>query len=211
MTADTAILEQLASRICHDLISPVGAISNGLELLEEMGVGEGSEEAVKLINYSATQAAAKLAAFRLAYGAGGRDPNIKPEDVLKAFGKYIAGDGKIRQAWDPYSPLGIDAKTPAFCKMLMVSLMLAGEALPRGGMVFVDAGQGNETLIKAEGNDAIVRDGVENALNGNFEADDIDPRLVHPAMAYLLGKKYGFSIAVKERGEGKIVYSLRIS
>lgn len=208
MTTDIAILEQLASRICHDLISPVGAISNGLELLEEMGVGEGSADAVQLITYSATQAAAKLAAFRLAYGAGGRDPNIKPEDVLKAFGKFIAGDGKIRQAWDPFSPLGIDAKTPAFCKMLMLSLMLAAEALPRGGMIFVEPGAANETLIRAEGNDAIVRDGVENALTGNIAVDDMDPRLVHPAMVHLLAGKYNYGLVLREKVDGKVTYAL---
>ena len=209
MPLDPAILEQLASRICHDLISPIGAIGNGLELVEEMGVGEGSEEAIKLIAYSAQQAAAKLQAFRLAYGAGGRDPNIKPEDVLKTFGKYVAGDGKIRQAWDPFSPLGIDPKTPAFCKMLMISLMTAAEGLPRGGMIFAEPGETNETLVRAEGNDATVRDGVEKALAGEIEAEDIDPRMVHPTMAGLLARKYGYTLSVKSREDGKVTYSLK--
>jgi histidine phosphotransferase ChpT len=208
MPLDPAILEQLASRICHDLISPVGAIGNGLELLVEMGVGEGSEEAVKLIAYSAAQAAAKLQAFRLAYGAGGRDPNIKPEDVLKTFGKYIAGDGKIRQAWDPYGPLGIDVKTPCFCKMLMISLLLAAETLPRGGLVFVDAGDGPETFIRTEGQDAVVRDGVERAIAGDIPADDIDPRLVHPVMCGVLARKHGFKIDIREKTDGKVLIAL---
>lgn len=208
MSVDPAILEQLASRICHDLISPVGAIGNGLELVEEMGIGDGNDEAIKLIAYSAAQAAAKLQAFRLAYGAGGRDPNIKPEDVQKAFGKLIAGDGKIRQGWDPFSPLGIDAKTPAFCKMLMLTLMCGAESLPRGGNIYADPGAENETLIRAEGQDATVRDGVESALKGGVNGDDMDPRLVHPAMAGLLATKYGFAIAIKDRSEGKVTYSL---
>lgn len=207
MTASTAILEQLASRICHDLISPIGAIGNGLELVEEMGAS-GDDEAIKLIAYSAAQAAAKLAAFRLAYGAGGRDPNIKPEDVQRTFGKYISGDGKIKQAWDPFGPLGIDPKTPAFCKMLMLGLMLAGEALPRGGMVLVDPGTANETIITAQGQDAVVRDGVEDALNGTIDVETIDPRLVHPAMVGLLAARYGYALALKEKSEGKIVFGL---
>lgn len=210
MTNDTAVLEQLASRICHDLISPIGAIGNGLELVEEMGAGDASAEAIKLIAYSAAQASAKLAAFRLAYGAGGRDPNIKPEDVLKAFGKYIAGDGKIRQAWDPFGPLGIDAKTPAFCKMLMVTLMLAGEALPRGGMVFVEPGEGGETLVRAEGNDAVVRENVEAALAGEIPAENLDPRLVHPVMAGLLAEKYGFTLKLHDKSDGRVTYVLKV-
>jgi histidine phosphotransferase ChpT len=210
MPTDVNVLEQLASRICHDLISPVGAIANGLELVEEMGVGDGDNDAIKLIGYSATQAAAKLAAFRLAYGAGGRDPNIKPEDVQKAFGKYIAGDAKIRQAWDPFSPLGIDAKTPAYCKMLMLGLMLAAEALPRGGIVFADPGETNETLIRAEGTDAVVRDGVEAALAGTLPTEDIDPRMVHPTMVGLLAASYGYDIKLKEKSDGKVTFSLTL-
>lgn len=208
MPLDSALLEQLASRICHDLISPVGAIGNGLELVEEMGVTDGNDEAVKLIAYSAAQAAAKLQAFRLAYGAGGRDPNIKPEDVQKAFGKLISGDGKIRQGWDPFSPLGIDIKTTGFCKMLMLALMCAAESLPRGGNIYVDPGVENETLIRAEGQDAIVRDGVEAALSGAVTGDDLDPRLVHPAMCGILAAKYGFAITLKDRADGKITYAL---
>ncbi len=75
------MLEVLASRVCHDLISPVGAVHN-VEFLQETGI-EGGADAIALIAHSAQQAAAKLQIFRLAYGAGGRDPNIKPEDVEK--------------------------------------------------------------------------------------------------------------------------------
>lgn len=209
-SAPLAILEQLASRICHDLISPIGAIGNGLELLEEMG-DVGDAEAIKLISYSAAQSAAKLAAFRLAYGAGGRDPNIKPEDVQRTFGKYISGDGKIKQAWDPFGPLGIDPKKPAFCKMLMLCLMLAGECLPRGGMILVDAGADGQTIITAQGQDANLRDGVENALNGTVDAETIDPRLVHPAMVGLLAARYGYSVTLREKSEGKVTLGLVVT
>ena len=208
MPTSTALLEQLASRICHDLISPIGAIGNGLELIEEMGP-DMSDEALKLIAHSAAQAAAKLGAFRLAYGAGGRDPNIKPEDVQKTFGKFISGDGKIRQAWDPFGPLGIDPKTPAFCKMLMITLMLAAESLPRGGMVLADPGpQAGTTLITAQGQDATIRENVSEALSSAIDPETIDPRLIHAAMAGLLGARYGYRVTIQEQGEGRVVYAL---
>src|SRR3954470_6811530 len=89
---EPAVLELLASRVCHDLISPVGAVHNGVEFLQETGVEAGAE-AVALIAHSAQQASAKLQIFRLAYGAGGRDPNIKPEDVKKAFASLVDADG----------------------------------------------------------------------------------------------------------------------
>lgn len=208
MPTRTALLEQLASRICHDLISPIGAIGNGLELIDEMGM-EMSEDALKLIAHSATQAAAKLAAFRMAYGAGGRDPNIKPEDVQKTFGKFISGDGKIKQAWDPYGPLGIDPKTPAFCKILLCALMLGAECLPRGGIVMVDAGpDGDCTLVTAQGTDAILREGVAGAMTTDIDPETLDPRLVHPAMTGVLAARYGYTVQVAEQSQDKVVFKV---
>ncbi len=212
MPTRTALLEQLSSRICHDLISPIGAIGNGLELIDEMGM-EMSDDALKLIAHSATQAAAKLATFRMAYGAGGRDPNIKLEDVQKTFGKFISGDGKIKQAWDPYGSLGIDPKTPAFCKILLCGLMLGAECLPRGGIVMVDAEpNGTSTLITAQGTDAVLRDGVAAAMSPNdIDPETLDPRLVHPAMTGVLAARYGYTVQVAEQSQDKVVFRIQIT
>jgi len=213
MTDKTAhIVELLASRICHDIISPVGAVNNGVELMEEMGP-EGLEDGLELIGYSASQAAAKLAAFRMAYGAGGKDPNIKPEDVQKLFGELIRAEGKISQAWDPYGNLGPNAdKAPlpdGYCKMLMCALMLAMEALPKGGYISVRPGMGDDaghSLIIAEGEGATIRDGVDEALNQKLEPEDLDPRLVHPYAISVLAQSYGYNVAIKSEAEGRIEF-----
>ncbi len=205
---DTGVLELLASRICHDLISPVGAVNNGVEFLEEMGA-ESLEEALELISYSASQAAAKLQAFRLSYGAGGKDPNIKPEDVQKAFSNFIRAEGKVKQSWDPFGSLGPKKPLPSgFCKMLMAALMLAYECLPKGGMVFVEAGEESETLIIAEGDGACVRENMEEALKGELSSEDLDPRLVHPYAIGFIGKSYGFDVKVTSRDENRVVLTL---
>ncbi len=205
---DAAVLELLASRICHDLISPVGAINNGVEFMQESGPDE-QADGLELISHSAAAAAAKLQVFRIAYGAGGRDPNIKPEDVQRAFAALVAADGKISQMWDPYGNLGPDKPHPqAFCKMLMVGLMLAQECLPKGGFVAARAGEKNETLFIAEGAGAIIRDNVEEALAQKIAVADLDPRLVHPYSIGVLAEHYGYTIALKEKQEGKIVFSL---
>ena len=207
----TALMELLSSRICHDLVSPVGAINNGLEFMEDMADDpEGRKEATNLIQHSATAAGARLMAFRLAYGGGGVDGNVKPEDVQKAFGTLIRTDGKIRQSWDPFGPLGIPTSSRAFCKILMGCLMMAGDCLPKGGMIFVDAGSGQETLIKAEGNGATVREGVENALAGNIDMSNVDPRLVHPYVIGQSARTYGYNIKLKEQSEGQMTWSLSL-
>lgn len=206
---EAAILELLSSRICHDLISPVGAINNGIEFMEDAGDDiESQKQAAELIAHSAQAAASRLQAFRIAYGAGGKDGNIKPEDIQKTFGLLTKADGKIRQSWDPFSSLGIDAKTPGFCKVLMGGMMLAMECLPKGGTVYVEPGTATETYIRAEGTDAIVRDGVEKALARTLPPEEIDPRLVHPYALSLIAESYGFIILLKEKGENRVTYTL---
>lgn len=202
-----SVLELMASRICHDIISPVGAVNNGVEFMREMGP-DSADEALELISYSASQAAAKLQAFRMAYGAGGRDPNIKPEDVQRAFSSLISAEGKIRQVWDPFGPLGPTLLPHAYCKMLMCSLMLAMECLPKGGEISVEAGEGSQSIIIAKGEDAGVREQVEEALAQDVSIDSLDPRLVHPYAIGVLCDHYGYKLSIKEKEAGSVTFAL---
>ncbi|MCB9996555.1 MAG: hypothetical protein H6869_08985 [Rhodospirillales bacterium] len=200
---DTTILELVASRICHDLISPVGAVHNGVEFLQEMGA-DGGDEAISLIAMSAEMAAARLQAFRMAYGAGGRDPNIKPEDVHKAFDALISGDGKVTQEWDPYGDLGYgDDRPDAYCKILMGALMLAQECLPKGGKVTVSAGNGAQTVISAHG-ETLIRDQVQEAIARSIPPENLDPRLVHPYAISLLADSYGYAIQLSAQDDTRV-------
>jgi histidine phosphotransferase ChpT len=204
-----AVLELLASRICHDLISPVGAVHNGVEFLQEMGADAG-EEAVNLITHSAQQASAKLQAFRLAYGAGGRDPNIKPEDVHKTFENLILGYEKITHDWDPHGNIGFEDRPAGYCKTLMGTLMLAQECLPKGGKITVEAGKtDSETLVIAKGQDAAPRPQIIQALDHSLSTDAMDPRLVHPYALSAIAKHYGLLITVAEQDTGTVTLSIK--
>lgn len=205
------VMELLASRICHDIISPVGAINNGIELMQEMGA-DGLDDGLELIAYSAEQSAAKLAAFRLAYGAGGNDPHIKPEDVQKIFGALIKGEGKHSQTWDPYGNLGPETLPPGYCKILMGAMMLAMEVLPKGGYISVRPAMGDaagHSIIIAEGEGAVIRDQVEDALKQTIDTEDLDPRLVHPYAISILAQSYGFDISIKSQAEGRIEFLIK--
>src|SRR5437879_6082903 len=98
------VLELVASRICHDLVSPVGAISNGVELMQEMGE-DGGAEAIALVSTSAQQASIRLKCFRLAYGAAGTDKNVGFRDVKDAFSGWITS-GHVQAEFEP----GLDVK-----------------------------------------------------------------------------------------------------
>lgn len=210
MQAQTSvrILELLASKICHDLISPVGAVGNGVEILEELGPDAG-EDVVSLISFSATQANAKLKTLRMAYGLGGADESIKPADVHATFEEFIAGEKRLSQDWDPYIDLGFDRPT-GFPKLLLCSMLLVTEALPKGGVISVDPETSNTIVIKGEGENAHFREGFLKALKHNIPDSDIEPKLTHAYITGLLAKNYGFEIDIDETQESFIFLRLKM-
>ncbi len=186
------ILELMASKICHDLISPVGAISNGVEILEELG-GEADSDITDLIEFSANQANAKLKTMRLAYGIGGSDASIKTEDVHKIFGEFISGEARLSQDWNPHDDLG-NQPQKGFPKILMLSLLLIIDALPKGGVISVKSGGDNTTIITGKGENAHFRDEYIHALEHKTPPSKLEPKLIHAYITGLLANNYGFIV-----------------
>lgn len=207
---DTGILELMASKVCHDIISPIGAVNNGIEFLTEMG-DHVDEEVVNLIAFSASQASAKLKAYRMAYGAGGADDSIKPEEVHQAIESIVGEEKKVIQEWDPYGELGYGEDRPkAYCKMLICGLILAMECLPKGGTLGVKAGESNETIIIAKGVNACVRERTGEALEQKLPREALEPKYVHPFLMGLLGKAYGYSPSMHEAEEDTVHIHLKL-
>lgn len=198
---DVTMLEVLASKICHDLISPIGAVNNGVELIEDMGPDAGPE-ATALIAFSAQQASAKLQAFRMAYGTGGADSNIKPDDVFKAIELIINQDKKIRQDWNPNTPIGGEERPKGYCKILICAILLGMECLPKGGTISVAGGNGVETAVIAKGENASLRGQTGDALALTLDLNGLDPKYVHATMTGLLAARYGFKVSAKDSGQG---------
>src|SRR5436305_1760218 len=123
----------LVSRVCHDLVSPVGAVMNGLEVLEDERDPAMRADALKLIASSAAQAAARLQFMRLAFGAAG---SAGAALDLNEVGRVVAGllqGGKVQLVWD--SP-GVNWPKD-WAKLLMNAVLLTVDSLPRGGEVIV--------------------------------------------------------------------------
>lgn len=207
-TIDATALELLASKICHDLISPIGAVNNGIEFLEDEGPSAG-KEVIDLIAFSAGQASAKLQAYRMAYGLGGADTNLRPEDVHKAIHSMIGADNKIRQEWDPHAPLGHSEYPPGFCKMLVSVLLLAVECLPKGGILSV-TGQDGKIMVRAEGENAGLRSEAENALTLTTQVENLEPRYVHPFITGIMAQKYGFKIERTDKTDTTVVLQISL-
>jgi len=195
------ILEMMASKVCHDLISPIGAVNNGLEILEEMGA-DGGDEVTDLIAFSAQQASAKLTAFRLAYGAGGGDGHLKAEDAYKAIELIVGAENKITQDWNPNETLDpMGQKPEGFCKILTCVLMLALDALPKGGSVSASGASGSSFIVSADGENAGLRPEQITALNIGTASDTLEPQAVHAYMCRLIAGHYGFSIRAENTSD----------
>lgn len=187
------VLELLASKICHDLVSPVGAISNGVELMQELGEGAG-DEALQLISGSAAQAAIRLKCFRLAYGAAGTDKNIGVKEIKDVFTDWLKA-GRVQVEFDPDLGLRFSMPPRGFMKTLLNAMILAEECSHGEGKISVSVLEGSKGVkVLSTGHRIAFREGAEAALGGKTPPDDLDPRLVH---AYLTGKfalHFGFGI-----------------
>lgn len=202
---DAALLiELIASKICHDLTSPVGAVSNGVELLEEMGV---DDDITNLISFSAEQATAKLKTLRMAYGLGGADTSIKLKTIHETFAAFIDGGGRIKQDWNPCMDLGFE-RARGFPKIMMGCLLFCADSLPKGGVVSVESLEDQAVLLKAEGENACVKEDYINAFERNISTNSLDPKLIHPYILSLFASKYGFEISIYSTGANFI--SLRL-
>ena len=127
--ADLAAL--LCSRVCHDVISPVGAINNGLELLDESG---SDADAMDLIRTSALNASVRLKFARLAFGASGSvGASIDTGEAEKAAKDFAAAEKKTEVIWN--GPRAIIPKNRV--KLLLNLFLVAYGSIPRGGSVEV--------------------------------------------------------------------------
>ncbi len=203
---DTALLTELiASKICHDLTSPVGAVANGVEIMEEIGA---DDDVISLIAFSAAQAGAKIKTLRMAYGLGGADDSIKIELIHQTYGEYVEGDNRIKQDWDPHLDIGFE-KRRGFPKMMLCSLIMAGEALPKGGVVSVKAEENDTLLITAEGINASLKPNVFETLKQKTPVEDLDPMLIHPYITGLFANKYKYEITVDDNTDNFIFLRLK--
>src|SRR5258708_35557479 len=124
----------LCSRVCHDLISPVGAIVNGLEVMEEDKDEETKVFALDLIKKSANNASAKLQFCRIAFGAAGSAGAQIDLGDAQTVARGFLEDEKTKLAWNLPRILMMKNKV----KLLLNMLLIAGQSIPRGGQLAVD-------------------------------------------------------------------------
>jgi len=195
---DLELAALVSSRICHDVINPVSAISNGLEMLAEEPDEAMREAAMDLIRKSAAQASAKLQFARLAFGAAGSaGAEIDLRDAEKVAREFLAGSGKHQVTWQ--GPAVTLPKNKV--KLLLNLVALGAVALPRGGVVNVEI-EGTPPdvsfIVKTKGESARLNDQVKGLLSG-ANGVAVDAHLVQPYYARRVATAAGMTVTVEAR------------
>ncbi|HXX08226.1 MAG TPA: histidine phosphotransferase family protein [Pseudolabrys sp.] len=193
----------LCSRVCHDLISPVGAIVNGLEVLEEEKDEATKQFALDLIKKSSRTASAKLQFCRIAFGAAGSAGAQIDLGDAEAIARGFLEDDKTKLAWN--LPRALLAKDRV--KLLLNMLVIAGQAIPRGGKITVDPIRTGDSMgfkVSAAGANAKVPPAVPSLITGE-DGEGLDAHRIQPFYAGLLARACGVTATVTMDGETVVV------
>jgi len=175
----------MCSRLCHDLISPVGAVNSAVELMEDE-VENVDREVLTLMSRSAAESTAKLAFFRAAFGDGGSSKSRVTCEHLNALAQAVLPAGKVTLQWDLNDT---DQISNSAGKLLLMFVMIAVDALPRGGGINVKVHtleDGLGVACVAEGPGANLKDNVALTLTGSVNFVDVTARDVTAYYAYAL-------------------------
>jgi histidine phosphotransferase ChpT len=185
----------LCSRVCHDIISPVGAIINGLEVLDEDNGEEMREFAFTLIRKSARQASAKLQFARLAFGAAGSaGAEIDLADAEKVARGYMEGE-KAEFAWE--APRVLMPKN--LVKLLLNLVLLSATAIPRGGLVkvTVEGSAPPKFILRSSGPNARIPPAFEKLVPGDLDGLVVDATAVQAYYTGALARACGMQVSAR--------------
>ena len=198
----------LCSRVCHDVISPVGAIINGLEVLEEEKDPETRAIAVDLIKKSATTASAKLQFCRLAFGAAGSAGASIDTGDAENVTRGLLPDEKIKLRWE--APRVLMPKNQV--KLILNMCLIAMATIPRGGILTVRVGQDGEAAmatVESTGTHIRVAHGVANLLSGHVEGGTLDAHAIQPYFTHLVAIAAGLELSLTQESDRVTIQASR--
>ncbi len=186
---DLDIAALMCSKICHDLISPVGALANGIEVLAEDDDADMREHAIALIDASARQASAKLQFARLAFGAAGSASDMIELGQAESVARGFFEAGKIKLDWQA-PPIALPKP---MVRLLLNMLVLAADCIPRGGSLTIEsetrAGKTDMVITAAGPKAALPEHARFLDQDETPDPDSLDARAIQPFVTSLLAKR----------------------
>lgn len=191
MTSSTDLAALLCSRLCHDMLSPVGALSNGLELLADENNPEMRRRCLELLEQSAQISADKLKFFRLAYGAaGGFGEDVSSEEPRELIAALIRANERLELQWAVAEP-----RLPKTAVKILLNLgAIAIDALVRGGTLAVGAERrdgATEIAVRAAGPRVAFDPAIGKAIDGTLAETELSGRTAPAHMIRLLAEEHG--------------------
>ncbi len=200
----------LCSRLCHDLLSPVGALNNGIELLADEQDPDMRERCLELLAESARATANKLKFFRLAFGAaGGFGDEIDTREAKAALEGLYGADKQIELGWI----VAGDKLPKGAVKLLLNLAMIAGDALVRGGRLDVGAERRNgslEMVIRAEGPRILLDPKLRETIATGHSGGEVEPRAAGAWLAHTLAAEAGGSIQLSDPADSALMIGVTL-
>jgi len=190
----------LCGRICHDLVSPIAALTTALEVLDDDENPDMHEDAIALVKLSSKQASSKLQFLRLAFGAGGSAPGVMGIEMLKDLIDGLYGDGKVEIRWDNR----VEGLSKSVARLLLNMTMIAVQAIPRGGQLNIrieDKGNAILLTLEAEGPKARLAESVALTLGGKAPEDGFDGRTIQPFYTGMIARELKGRVDAQIDGE----------
>ncbi len=200
----------LCSRLCHDLLSPVGALSNGLELLADEKDPEMRQRCFELLEQSAKASADKLKFFRLAFGAaGGFGEQIAVGEARALVDALAGSNGRVSVNW----MFGVDTLGKPAIKTLLNLALIGLDALVRGGTLDIGAevradgtaGSVAEIVVRAAGQRIAFDPTIGQALEGTLPVNELSSRTAPAAMVQQLASAAGGGVQVHVTAESLVL------
>jgi histidine phosphotransferase ChpT len=198
--SDLELAALMCSKLCHDVISPVGAITNGFEVLEEETDESMRQMALDIIRTNASKASSRLQFLRLAFGAMGATGDRFPLEDARRLTESLYEGEKAKIDWRA-EPGNLPKDQ---VKLLVNMVVIAVSAIPRGGDVVIEVDHSGDSMdetvsfqVRATGSLANMPDDVYTIFEGKLPASGLDARSIQPYYAYRLARSLDLKLKVK--------------
>lgn len=193
---DLDLIALISSRLCHDLVSPVGAVANGVEVMAEEDDPAMQKQALELLAHSAELASRRLKFYRMAFGAsGGEGVRISLRDARQTTAEFLEDTRAVLQWPDDVDEEQLNLNKTGV-KVLLNLILLAAEAMPRGGDVLVGLERGDDIRLAVQARGAGVRlnETLSIAFSTGQAAPDIAPKTAPALLAARLATGVGGTV-----------------
>ena len=196
-------LELACSKLCHDVISPIGAVNNGLELLEEEQDAALREEAAGLAQRSAKRASILLQVYRSAFGNAGNQQTFGPREAVALAQEFLQSSKAQLNAGDLPEASSVP---PGYGKLTLNLIIMGADALPRGGTIKLQVrspqlGTGSIELDCA-GQQIAWSEEFGRAINRKLQPEELTAHNILPYVSATFAQRLGMTLSITQTAPG---------